>query len=365
MNNFGKNFRLSIFGESHGTAIGIVIDGLKAGIKIDFDEVKKELKRRAPANFSDNFTTNRKEDDDFEILSGIFNEYTNGAPLCVIFKNKDKKSIDYEMNKFLLRPSHADYTAFIKYNFFNDYRGGGHFSGRITAPLVFAGAIAKQILKEKGIDFFSHIKKFLNYYDETFFKSDISLEELKQLKNEKIPLLDKKIEKNIQKELENIAKLGDSVGAIIETMAINLPSGLGEPFFSSIESELSRLIFSIPAIKGIEFGLGFDFSNYLGSFVNDEYKIENEKIRTKTNYNGGILGGISNGENLIFSCVVKPTPSIRKKQRTVNIETKKECDLEIKGRHDSFIALRVIPVIEAVTAIVILDLILENNIKSY
>lgn len=354
MNTWGNKIRLSIFGESHGTCVGITIDGLPAGINLDCDLINFELKRRAPsANIS---STQRSEKDDFEIISGLFEEKTTGAPLTAIFRNNDTKSKDYSKIKNILRPSHADYPAKIKFKSFNDYRGGGHFSGRMTVALVFAGAICKQILKEKNIEIYSHIKKISKYEDEKFLNNDIDKERLTKLKNKYLPLLDKSLEEQIENYLKDVKIKGDSVGGLLECMALNLPLGLGEPFFESFESKLASLVFSIPAVKGIEFGLGFDFASACGSSVNDEYYINEGIIKTKTNNNGGILGGLTNAMPLVFSVVVKATPSILLKQRTVDIAELKETSLEIKGRHDVCILPRIIPVIEAVTAITICDL---------
>ena len=300
MNTWGNKIKLSIFGESHGEAIGIVIDGLEAGIKLNLENINKFIERRKAGKSS--FTTSRKEKDEYKILSGYKDGYTTSAPLCVIFENTNTISKDYENLKDLLRPNHADYPARIKFKGFNDIRGGGHFSGRITLPLTFAGAIAIDILEEKGI----------------------------------------KISEN-------------SVGGEIECACFNLPVGLGSPFFDSLESKISHLAFSVPAIKGISFGIGFNFANILGSEANDLYYLDNNEIKTKTNNNGGILGGLSTGMPLVFSVVVKPTSSISLEQKTVNIKEMEEDILKINGRHDACIVPRVLPVIAAVMALAILE----------
>lgn len=346
----GKNLRISLFGESHASAIGVVIEGLKPGIKLDFEFINQQMKRRS-CNQS-KFTTKRKEDDEVEILSGYFNNKTTGSPLAVIIKNKDVKSKDYEDLYRVFRPSHADFPAFIKFNGFNDYRGGGHFSARITAPIMFVGAIAMQILKEKGIKIESHILQIGNIRAKSFLETN-------DIKWDKLDPYFKTQEdkKNLMKlEIENAIKNDDSVGGIIETVIFNLPTGVGEPFFDSIESQLSKYVFSIPGVKGIEFGLGFDFGKKLGSNVNDQMEFENDQINFVTNNNGGILGGLSTGEPIIFKSVLKPTPSIGKSQKTINSNMQNK-EIKIKGRHDPCIVIRAVAIFEAMTAICILDMI--------
>ena len=339
MNTWGNKIRLSIFGESHGEAIGIIIDGLEAGTKLNLENINKFIERRKAGKSS--FTTSRKEKDEYRILSGYKDGYTTGAPLCVIFENTNTISKDYENLKNLLRPNHADYPARIKFKGFNDIRGGGHFSGRITLPLTFAGAIAIDILEEKGIKIFSHIKRIQDIKDKSF-----------------LDFKEKDLEGKTKELLEKIKLSGNSVGGEIECACFNLPVGLGSPFFDSLESKISHLAFSIPAIKGISFGIGFDFANILGSEANDLYYLDNNEIKTRTNNNGGILGGLSTGMPLVFSVVVKPTSSISLEQKTVNIKEMKEDILKITGRHDACIVPRVLPVIEAIMALAILDEIL-------
>ena len=347
MNTWGNKIRLSIFGESHGEAIGIVIDGLEAGTKLNLENINKFIERRKAGKSS--FTTSRKEKDEYKILSGYKDGYTTGAPLCVIFEN----------TKNVLRPNHADYPARIKFKGFNDVRGGGHFSGRITLPLTFAGAIAMDILEEKGIKIFSHIKKILDIKDKTFLDfKEMDLNKFENLKESSLPFIENDLEDKTKELLEKIKLSGNSVGGEIECACFNLPVGLGSPFFDSLESKISHLAFSVPAIKGISFGIGFDFANILGSEANDLYYLENNEIKTKTNNNGGILGGLSTGMPLVFSVVVKPTSSISLEQKTVNIKEMKEDILKINGRHDACIVPRVLPVIEAVMALAILDEIL-------
>lgn len=351
---WGNKIKLSIFGESHGKAIGINIDGLEPGIELDLEYINKEMKRRAPGNSE--FATPRKEEDNFEILSGYFNKKTTGTPLCAVIYNKNQHSKDYEKTKNLMRPSHGDLTGYVKYNGFNDYRGGGHFSGRITAPLVFAGAICKQILEQKGIIIGSHIKSIKNVKDIGFHKTKVDEEILKKLKESSFPLLNKEIDNKMKETIIQSRENMDSVGGIIETAAINLPIGLGEPFFDSVESSLAHLLFSIPSVKGVEFGEGFAITEMNGSEANDEYYMDGNHIKTKSNNNGGILGGITNGMPLIFRTAIKPTPSIGKIQDTIDIEKSKNAKIEIKGRHDPCIVPRAVPVVEAAAAIAIYNL---------
>lgn len=355
MNVWGNKIKLAIFGESHGEALGITIDGLPAGKKLDYDKINFFIDRRRAGK--NKYTTPRKEKDEYRILSGVKDDTTTGSPIAVIFENKNTISKDYGNLANLLRPSHADYPAKIKFNNFNDFRGGGHFSGRITLALTFAGALAKSILKEKNIEIFSHIKK-LKYIEDQSFLENINIENFKNLDKKDLSFINSELEEKAQKFLERVRDNGDSVGGVIECGCFNLPVGLGSPFFDSLESKISHLAFSIPAIKGIEFGIGFEFSNKFGSEANDEYYLENDIIKTKTNNNGGILGGLSNGMPLIFSVIVKPTPSIALEQNTVNIKEMEEEVLKINGRHDACIVPRVLPVLESIAALAILDEIL-------
>lgn len=354
---WGKNIKLSIFGESHGNAIGITIDGLLPGIELDIDYIKRELERRMPGK--NKLSTARKEADQFEILSGYFNNKTTGSPLSAIIRNSDQHSKDYSKLKNLMRPGHADYTGNIRYKGFNDYRGGGHFSGRITAPLVFAGAVAKQILAEKGILIGSHIKSIANVEDESFDKVNIEDSLLSDLLKEEFPTINKEKGVEMRKLIIDAKGELDSVGGVVETAVLNLPVGIGSPFFYSVESHLSHMIFSIPAVKGIEFGEGFDISKLRGSEANDEYYMENDKVKTRTNNNGGILGGITNGMPIVFRTAFKPTASIARLQHTIDIEKHENAELEITGRHDPCIVQRAVPVVEAAAAIAILDLMYD------
>ena len=351
---WGSKIKLSIFGESHGNAIGITIDGLPAGFSIDMDKIMMEMARRAPGKSS--LSTPRKESDIPEILSGYFEGKTTGTPLCAIIRNSNTKSKDYSKLKDVMRPGHADYTGAVRYKGFNDYRGGGHFSGRITAPLVFAGAICKQILEVKGIIVSAHINSIGKIKDCSFLESDISDELLNSFKEKELPLINTKLEDEMRQEILSARSSGDSIGGTIECAILGVSPGIGDPFFDSVESTLAHLMFSVPAVKGIEFGKGFDISKMRGSEANDEYYLENGNIKPKTNNNGGILGGITNGMPIIFNVAIKPTASIFKEQNAVNIVTMEETTLCIEGRHDPCIVQRALPVIEAVAAIGITEL---------
>lgn len=328
MNSFGKNFRLNIFGESHGEAVGINIDGCKPGLPLSIDDFKIDLERRRGGQLSG--TTARKEDDIPEFLSGVFNGYTTGAPLTIIIKNKDARSKDYEGLRDTPRPGHADFVASKKFNGFEDYRGGGHFSGRLTAALVIAGVVAKKFLQSEIPDL--------------------------EVKSEVIEIAGKN---NLGEGIALALEKNDSAGAIVNCSVKNIPVGLGEPFFDSVESLISHAVFSIPAVKGIEFGSGFGAAKMFGSLHNDA--IINETGLTSSNNSGGITGGISNGNNLDFRIVVKPASSTPQPQQSFNKSTGDVQPLIVKGRHDLVIALRVPPVLEAVTACVLLDLFLRGK----
>lgn len=344
----GQNLKISLFGESHGNAIGVVIDGLNSGIRIDFEMIKEELNKRRSL---DNISTSRNELDELNILSGYFNDHTTGTPLCVTIENLDIKSKDYEGN--LIRPSHADYAAQLKYHGFQDYRGGGHFSGRITAALVVAGSICKQILKNKNINIVSHIKSIKNIEDDDFVI--LNDEVVSRLNKNYFPVNNSEVKEKMIALITKAKAEGDSVGGVVETFVLGVEGGIGEPFFDSIEAVLSKLIFSIPGVKGLEFGKGFEITKFLGSEANDQFYYEKE-IKTKTNNNGGVNGGITNGMPITLRVAVKPTPSISKTQKTINLNTMKEEDLNIRGRHDPCIVHRALVVIESMIAIGLVDL---------
>lgn len=342
-NSLGKQFQISIFGESHQDYIGVTISGIDSGILIDHELIKKDLQRRKPQQ---NFNTPRKEDDEYQIISGVFNGYTTGTPLTILVKNSNRHSSDYHSN--IPRASHADYSGHIKYDGFQDYRGGGHFSGRLTTPLVIAGSIAKMILNRHNIKIQSHIYKVLNIFDDSLVTYHSKLDQ-------GFPMLNEKQKNKVLSLLEKIRHDHDSVGGIIETAIFNLPAGIGEPFFDSLESMLSHALFSIPSVKGISFGLGENFSDKLGSEVLDEFYYDNDQVKTKTNFNGGINGGISNGMPITFKTTLKPIASIAKKQNTIDLETKTNTSYQVNGRHDATIINRVIVIIEALSAITLVD----------
>ena len=350
-NSFGNNITVTLFGESHGEMIGAVLDGMPAGIPINEDHVSQRmLQRKAYAKIS----TTRKEADLPQIVSGVFAGYTTGTPITVLIKNSNTNSSDYNEIMNLPRPSHADYTAVAKYGEHRDYRGGGHFSGRLTAPLVAVGAIVESMLMEKGIEIGTHIKVLGGISDTEF---DNVQQDIKLLFGKRFPTLSEESEKAMVNLIESVAMDGDSIGGILETAIIGVPAGIGEPWFDTLEGELAHAIFSIPAVKGVEFGCGFGFANLRGSVANDAFITDGEKIFTKTNNNGGINGGISNGMPIILRAAVKPTPSIFKEQATVDLQKMENTTLTIKGRHDPAIIHRARPVIDAVCAIVIADMI--------
>ncbi len=350
-NTFGNSISVTLFGESHGEAIGAVIDGLTPGIKIDTDYINNRLYLRRPAG---KISTARKEQDEFKILSGVFNGKTTGTPICIVIENKDSKSKDYDKMVGVARPGHADYTANLKYHGFEDYRGGGHFSGRITAALVAAGAILQLALINKGIVIGTHIKECAGIKDDEF--SNLK-EEIAALNNTEFAVINNDIKQTMISAIEDAAKDNDSVGGILETAVLGMPQGVGEPWFDSVESMLSHILFSVPGIKGVEFGAGFSFANMRGSQANDSFYIEDGIIKTKTNNNGGINGGITNGMPIIFKTAVKPTPSISKEQDTVNFKDLTNVKTSITGRHDPAIIHRARVVIDSVTAICVADML--------
>ena len=354
---FGEHIQISLFGESHGAAIGVNINGLAPGIKLDLDFIREQLNKRKPKG---KISTQRKEADEFEIVSGFFNGYTTGTPLCIFIRNQSQHSKDYEATKYLMRPSHADYTAFEKYGGFQDYRGGGHFSGRITAPLVAAGAICLQILKQKGITIATHIASCKGIEDEPFGTTEeVLLKQADKLNDSYFPTISSQAEQEMVQVIEQAHSNGDSVGGILETAIVNMPAGIGEPFFGSIESVLAHLLFSVPAVKGVEFGLGFGFANLFGSQANDPFVMK-DKVCTTSNHNGGINGGISNGMPIMIKTAVKPTPSIYQPQQTVDIQKRENAQLQIHGRHDPAIIHRARVVVDSMVAIGLVDLFADR-----
>lgn len=359
-NVFGNLIKLSIFGESHSEAIGVVLDGLPAGLRIDTEEIQAEMERRAPGR--SRFSTPRHEGDVPRILSGCFNGKTTGTPLCAIIENTNTRSQDY--HRWILRPSHADFAALFRYHGYEDYRGGGHFSGRLTAPLVFAGAVLKPYLAAEGVEIFAHMKTLGTQEDAPFDMVNPDLELYRTIKSRELPVLDEGVIPAFSQQIDAARQEGDSVGGIIECMLTGVAPGLGSPFFESVESRLAAMLFSVPAVKGVEFGAGFGITRLRGSEANDAFCFDDDmEIVTETNRNGGINGGITNGMPVCFSVAVKPTPSIAKPQKTVNMKSEQEEMVSVTGRHDPCILPRAVCVIEAAAAIVAADLILEG--KSY
>ena len=353
-NTFGSSVAVTLFGESHGEAIGAVIDGLAAGIPVNEDFIRSQLDKRRPQG---TISTARRESDPFQIVSGVFQGVTTGTPLCILIPNENTKSHDYESLRNTPRPSHADWTAQCKYHGYQDYRGGGHFSGRITAALVAAGAIVINALRNKGILIGTHIRQLANIQDRTFceYKEDIL-----RLNDTVFAVLDETAAEKMKTAAEAAAAEGDSVGGVLETAVLGVPAGVGEPWFDTMESVLAHGLFAIPAVKGVEFGGGFDMCSCKGSEVNDAFCSDGSTILTKTNNNGGINGGITNGMPIIFRCAVKPTPSIYKEQDSVNIQTMENVKLSIQGRHDPAIIHRARVVADSVTAFVLADMLAQR-----
>ena len=355
----GNNIKLSIFGTSHGPYIGASIDGLPAGIKVNEDSIRKALSLRRPGG---RISTARVEQDEFEIISGVFNGYTSGDCLTVIIANSDTRSKDYSELKIKPRPSHADYSANVKYDSFNDYRGGGHFSGRLTAAIVALCAIIRDVLSFKGITVGSHIRSIGEIEDD---RLSFKKEELDYLNEQYFAVLNEETKDKMLKLIEEARNSQDSVGGIIETAVLGLPCGIGEPYFDSVESRLASLIFSIGGVKGVEFGSGFDISRMYGHEANDEFAYDNGAVITLTNHNGGINGGITNGMPLVVSTAIKPTPSISRIQRTVNLQTGENCELEIHGRHDPCIVHRARIVVDSLICFGLLDLCISEYGKRW
>ena len=358
-NTIGNALKITLFGESHGYAIGAVVDGLSPGLKIDYDFIDSQLNRRRSKT---QVCTKRVEKDDYSIVSGVFEGHTTGTPLCIIIPNRDVNSKDYQLFGAVARPGHADYTANCKYHGYQDYRGGGHFSGRITVALVAAGAIVQSALMQKGIYIGTHIKKCAEVYDRNF---EDYIKDIKMLHTAQFSILSESSREAMLQRMLEIKQDDDSVGGIMETAIVGIPAGVGEPWFDNIESMLSHALFSIPAVKGVEFGLGFGCADIRGSQMNDEFYIDGENIRTRSNNNGGINGGISNGMPIIFNCVVKPTSSISRKQKTVNFIEKTDAEIEIHGRHDATIIPRACVVAETLSALVIADLLITRYGTDY
>ncbi len=362
MNTIGHNIKLTFFGESHAESIGIVIDNLPPGITIDEKLLATELERRRPKGI---ISTQRQEPDAYDIISGYYNSRTTGGPLTVLIHNRQQRPEDYEQMNNIPRPGHADYPAYIKYHGYNDPRGGGFFSGRMTALWMVAGSIAKQILTNHGIHAISHILSLKDIKDDSLDKCNIDDELLKTLESGDFPVIDQSKAAMMRKLIEDAGAKGDSVGGVIESAITGLPAGLGEPMFLSIESYLSQLLFSVPGVKGIEFGSGFDITRKFGSEANDCYVFDKGRIKTSTNNNGGILGGITTGMPVILRTAIKPTSSISKHQDSVDLRTMQPVDLQVKGRHDPAIVHRALPVINAVLYYAFLDFLEFGHIHDW
>ncbi|MDD6283933.1 MAG: chorismate synthase [Firmicutes bacterium] len=350
-NTFGSSVALSVFGESHGAAVGAVLDGMAAGVKVDEHFIRSQLTLRRPAG---KISTSRVEEDKFVIESGVYNGRTTGTPICIVIPNENTRSGDYSATRALARPGHADYTAYCKYHGFEDYRGGGHFSGRVTAGVVAAGAIAIAALREKGIYIGTHISRCGGVSDRPFgdMAADIAVVNAKAF-----AVLDSASEQNMLAAIEAAARDGDSVGGVLETAVTGLPEGVGEPFFDTLESVLAHALFAVPAVKGVEFGSGFALADMRGSAANDPFAIKGGRVTTVTNNNGGINGGITNGMPVIFRCAVKPTPSVSLVQQTVNIMDGTDAELAVRGRHDPCIVHRARVVVDSVVAVALCDML--------
>lgn len=351
----GEHIHVSVFGQSHSPAIGVVVDGLPAGERVDMEELGHFLKRRAPGQNAT--STPRKEADLPQFLSGLVDDVTCGAPLAALIENTNTRSQDYAQLRDKPRPGHADFTAQVKYGGFQDVAGGGHFSGRLTAPLCIAGGICLQMLKRRGIEVAAHIASVAGEADRPFDSMGESVETMEKLKQAPFPVLDEKAGERIRKVILQAKEEGDSVGGIVECLVTGVPAGLGEPMFGGMENRLAAALFGIPAVKGVEFGAGFGVSKMRGSENNDPFAVKDGKIVTETNHAGGILGGITNGMPLVFRLAFKPTPSIAKQQQTVSMSKKQVEELVVTGRHDPCIVPRAVPVVEAVTALVLSDLL--------
>lgn len=349
--NFGEKVKITIFGQSHSEAIGVVIDGLPAGKKLDTEKINDFMARRAPGR--NNISTTRKEADIPEIISGVVDGVTCGAPLCAVIKNGDTRSKDYENLRNVPRPAHSDFAAFFKHNGFNDIRGGGNFSGRMTAPLCFAGAVCMQFLQDDGIEIGAHIERIAGVSDKRFDSVNVDFD---SVKGKAFPVIDDAKGEEMIKKIEEAKHEADSVGGVIECAVTGLPAGLGEPMFDGAENVISQAVFAVPAVKGIEFGSGFDGADLKGSENNDAFSCVDGKIVTDTNNHGGILGGITSGMPLIFRVAMKPTPSIGKVQKSVNLITREEEEVCVHGRHDPCVVPRAVPCIEAAAAIAIMNL---------
>lgn len=352
---YGENLKLTIFGASHAPEIGMTLKGIPAGLSVDLDKLQQFLNRRAPGQ--NEWSTARKEADIPHFLSGLTDGRTNGETIHAVIYNENVKKSDYDDLKYIPRPGHADFAAWMKYGLDFDMSGGGPFSGRMTAPMCIAGGLCKQWLEEMDIRIGAHILHISGYVGERFDPIEPELDSI----DKDFPALDpydKKVFRNIISEVRSDQ---DSIGGIIECAIVGLPIGIGGPLFDGLEGKIAQIVYSVPAVKSVAFGIGVDSAIFLGSEVNDEYRVIDGKVRPRTNYSGGVLGGISNGMPVIFQVGIKPTPSIAKPQKSVNLKTTEDVTIQIKGRHDPCIVPRAVPVVEAAAAIAIYDLILENT----
>ena len=352
---YGENLKLSIFGQSHGAAIGMTLDGIPAGLPVDLEALQAFLNRRAPGQ--NDYSTPRREEDRPEFLSGVLDGHTCGAPLAAIIRNTNTRSGDYSNLKDCPRPGHADYTAQVKYGGCQDAAGGGHFSGRLTAPLCIAGGLCKQWLEARGIRIGAHIAAIAGVRDVPFDSMNPQLDAV----DTRFPVLDAQAGAGMREAVSAARMDLDSVGGIIECAVTGLPVGLGEPMFGGVEGRIAQIVYGIPAVKGVEFGIGFEAANLRGSENNDPFRMEHGKVVTATNHCGGILGGITNGMPLLFRAAIKPTPSISQVQQSVSLSLGENRELVVKGRHDPCIVPRAVPVVEAAAAIALFDLILEQH----
>ena len=354
-NTLGKIFTITGFGESHGTCMGVVVDGCPAGLSLTEADIQPEVDRRRPGAAG---TTERQESDKVEITSGVYDGHTTGAPICMLTWNKDIDSGAYKKNRFALRPGHADYTAFMKYGGFNDFRGGGRFSGRITLAYVMAGAIARKLIGRIGIDVFAHTVEIGGIKARAWELTEIK----ESARNNPLWCADREAADKMARLIEKAREEKDSLGGVIEGIALNVPVGLGEPVFDNFDGELAKALFAIPAVKGVEFGAGFAVAGMKGSENNDLYDIKDGKIVTRTNNAGGVLGGISTGMPVIVRVAVKPTASIARSQETVDIQKMAKTNLTVTGRHDTCIVPRAVPGVEAMMAVAICDFVLRAGL---
>jgi chorismate synthase len=356
-NSIGREFVFTSFGESHGSKVGALIDGCPPGLPISEEDIQRNLDMRIPLQ-NPEIVSSRVEKDVAQILSGVFNGFTTGAPICLTVENKETRSTDYESIKDLPRPAHADYTARVKYGGFNDYRGGGRFSGRTTVSTILAGAVAKKLLTRFNVDVLAFTKSIGKFSA----REQTTLDDIYKLRYEtavRCPDLERA--EQMERSILKAKKAGESIGGIIECLAINVPVGIGEPLFDSLDSDLAKALFAIPAVKGVEFGGGFDVTQLMGSEANDSFEIREGKVMSKTNMAGGILGGISSGMPIVIRVAIKPTPSISKEQHTVNLKSMEETKIRIGGRHDPCVVPKAVPVMEATVAIVLADHMIRSG----